>query len=105
MLCSCCIIRSAVLPAGVIGLARVPSVAGCKDAEAGFASAGEGDGSPEAESAGRPLSATAPVTGATSSVTLSIAGANGATVSMVTWNGVEAARWLPAASVAFNGRV
>ena len=52
-----------------------------------------------------PLSATAPVTGATSSVTLTITGAAGATVSMVTWNGVEAALWLPAASVAFNVRV
>ena len=49
-----------------------------------------------------PLSATAPVTGATSSVTLTITGATGASVSMVTWNAVEAAPWLPAASVALN---
>ena len=49
--------------------------------------------------------ATAPVTGATSSVTLSITGADGADVSMVTWNGVEAGPWLPAASVALNVRV
>ena len=52
-----------------------------------------------------PLSATAPVTGATLSITLSITGADGATVSMVTWNAVEAALWLPAASVALNVRV
>ena len=49
-----------------------------------------------------PLSATAPVTGATSSVTPPITGAPGAVVSMVTWNAVEAAPWLPAASVALN---
>ena len=48
-----------------------------------------------------PLSATGPVTGSTSSVTLSITGATGAEVSMVTWNAVEATPWLPAASVAF----
>ena len=48
-----------------------------------------------------PLFATRPVTGATSSVTLTITGANGAPlVSMVTWNAVEAALWLPAASLA-----
>ena len=47
-----------------------------------------------------PLFATRPVTGATSSVTLTITGANGAVVSMVTWNAVEAALWLPAASLA-----
>ena len=52
-----------------------------------------------------PLSATAPVTGSTSSVTLPITGATGADVSMVTWNAVEAALWLPAASVALNVRV
>ena len=53
----------------------------------------------------RPLSGTVPVTGATLSVTVTITGATGADVSMVTWNAVEAALWLPAASVAFNVRV
>ena len=48
----------------------------------------------------RPLFATAPVTGATSSLTLPITGASGAVVSMVTWNAAEAAPWLPAASLA-----
>ena len=52
-----------------------------------------------------PLSATAPITGATSSITLSITGADGATVSMVTWNALEDAPWLPAASVALAVRV
>ena len=47
-----------------------------------------------------PLFATRPVTGATSSVTLTITGATGAVVSMMTWNAVEAALWLPAASLA-----
>ena len=48
-----------------------------------------------------PLSKTAPVTGSTLSVTLTITGAPGANVSMVTWNAVEATPWLPAPSVAF----
>ena len=48
----------------------------------------------------KPLSATVPVTGSTSSVTDVIAGAAGAEVSMVTWYAVEAAPWLPAVSVA-----
>ena len=39
----------------------------------------------------KPLSATVPVTGSTSSVTDVIAGAAGAEVSMVTWYAVEAA--------------
>ena len=48
----------------------------------------------------RPLFATRPVTGATSSVTLPITGATGTVVSMMTWNAAEAAPWLPAASLA-----
>ena len=51
----------------------------------------------------RPLFATRPVTGATSSVTLPITGASGAVVSMVTWNAVEAAT-LVARRIARLGR-
>ena len=53
----------------------------------------------------KPLSATVPVTGNTSSVTEVIAGAAGAVVSMVTWNAADAVVWLPAWSVAFAVRV
>ncbi|MND00705.1 hypothetical protein D3C83_194160 [compost metagenome] len=49
----------------------------------------------------KPLSASGPVTGATSSITLANTGAAGGVLSMVTWNAGEAAPWLPAASVAF----
>jgi len=47
-----------------------------------------------------PLSATRPVTSDPLSMAMPIAGAPGAVVSMVTWNAVEAAPWLPATSLA-----